>query len=254
MLNATPEDIKATLGKDLPFRMEVDLQSNGARNQSLKAQWFDTDGSLVATYKAESRPVKLYDGWQYKGESDKDEYYLDRTHVEATYRGCHICKIMHRNTIDLVREHFENGEKAIAVHAGGTIGSFTWATLGFEPHQDVWNQMRESDESIVRNRVYRLTVMPGVDPEKRAVAQELWENGVFENPDPKALWIIANSKIGAEVMTNDPKMDEYGSEYNLRWQGKISLNDPVAMRVAEERTANARVDLVKAASQKGMAL
>ncbi|WP_158043387.1 hypothetical protein [Skermanella pratensis] len=138
-------------------------------------------------------------------------------------------------------EYEKMGVARVAVHANIDVGGYAWARFGFVPTQKSWDSMRKSLKATISLSQYEPIDNPKTDEERDYNAQvkrarELLDNGpvklsdwhkrrvmkMLNDPDPKAIWKVADARIGGRNIGKELLMNTY-------WNGEIRLADPDAM-------------------------
>ena len=108
-------------------------------------------------------------------------------------------------------EYEKLGVAKVTVHANIDVGGYAWARFGFVPDQDGWNDLRKSLKQRVTADAEPVTtgaIGPSATPAQRswhavemaagqaAGAEKRAVNKILNDPDPKAIWKLADARIG----------------------------------------------------------
>jgi hypothetical protein len=148
----------------------------------------------------------------------------------------------------VLKAQFDEYEKLgvffVTVHANIDVGGYAWARFGFTPDEAGWDNLRdglkrriagpkppepvttgsaETNAGLARMRA--LLGELGVDEDKSialSAREKRAVNKILNDPDPKAIWKLADARIGERNIGKELLMDTH-------WYGDIRLDDADAM-------------------------
>lgn len=127
------------------------------------------------------------------------------------------------------------GINKVEVHANIDVGGYAWARYGFVPTQESWDAMRLNG-GLVRNGTSRIaSVRPKVEQiENVAVRNRVL--GLLENPDPRAMLVIAAMRD----KTRPSGIDTVGKTLFLggHWFGTLHLDSAEVYSVTRHYTGS----------------
>jgi GNAT superfamily N-acetyltransferase len=194
-----PEEFRAEFMGGLPGTMKISLDYDGG--WAIAGQIHDEDGNSIGVY----RRIIDFE----TNEAEADFFEID----DEKQQGQGIGKrLMAAN----VAKYQELGLDRVKVHANINVGGYAWARYGYVPHDDSWRGELNSwlNEKIEEAVIVTVEGEESEDEEDYEETVDVPESirALIDSDDPKAVWAIADSKYGKDLLINS---DWYG-ELNLR--------------------------------------
>jgi hypothetical protein len=120
---------------------------------------------------------------------------------------------------EAVEAYVKMGIDQVDVHANIDVGGYAWVKYGFLQTRSDWDGMR----AVMKGKLGRKF---GVKSLLNESDQQAWEDveAILDNGDPKAMWLLADSKLTING-------DSVGKKLLLgsNWYGSLNLRDPESL-------------------------